>query len=166
MTDTAVDKDSLLGALDSFAGTRVLVIGDLMLDRFIWGKVSRISPEAPVPVVLVNRESIMLGGGANVANNLAAMGADCLVAGTLGDDDAGAEFRKELVSRGIDGSGVVADAGRPTIQKTRVVAHSQQVVRVDKERADGLDLCDSSIRRVGVRTRCIHEVNRQGSIQR
>ncbi len=139
MTDAVVDKDSLLRAMDSFAGTRVLVIGDLMLDRFIWGKVTRISPEAPVPVVLVSRESIMLGGAANVANNLAAMGADCLVAGILGDDDAGAEFRKELQSRGIDGSGVVSDAGRPTIQKTRVVAHSQQVVRVDKELADGLD---------------------------
>jgi D-beta-D-heptose 7-phosphate kinase/D-beta-D-heptose 1-phosphate adenosyltransferase len=139
MSDKAIDRDSLLGAMDSFAGTRVLVVGDLMLDRFIWGKVSRISPEAPVPVVLVERESIMLGGAANVANNLAAMGADCLLAGTLGDDDAGAEFRKEMESRGIDGAGVVADASRPTIQKTRVVAHSQQVVRVDKELADGLD---------------------------
>jgi D-beta-D-heptose 7-phosphate kinase/D-beta-D-heptose 1-phosphate adenosyltransferase len=133
MTDAQPDKGRLLEALDRFAGTRVMVLGDLMLDRFIWGKVSRISPEAPVPVVLVDRDSIMLGGAANVANNLRAMGAEPFLVGAVGDDEAAGEFRAELAGKGINAGGVVGDPFRPTIQKTRVVAHSQQVVRVDRE---------------------------------
>jgi D-beta-D-heptose 7-phosphate kinase/D-beta-D-heptose 1-phosphate adenosyltransferase len=138
-----MDKAKLLSTIDRFGESRVLVIGDLMLDRFIWGKVSRISPEAPVPVVLIERESIMLGGAANVGNNLAALGGKCTLLGTLGDDEAAQEFRGELLSRGIEGGGIVVDRDRPTIQKTRVVAHSQQVVRVDKEEKG--DLSDAAI---------------------
>jgi D-beta-D-heptose 7-phosphate kinase/D-beta-D-heptose 1-phosphate adenosyltransferase len=122
----------------NFRNAKVLVIGDLILDEFIWGDVSRISPEAPVPVVWVRNESFMPGGASNVANNLRSLGASVSLSGVIGDDERGAILKGELKSRGIDVGGVITDSSRPTILKTRVVAHHQQVVRIDREKTDPL----------------------------
>ena len=111
---------------------RVLVAGDLMLDEFIWGKVSRISPEAPVPVVAVDRETFYPGGAANVARNLHEFTAKTSVLGLTGDDTAGSRLRELLAAGGIGTDGVVSHAG-PTTVKTRIIARTQQVVRVDRE---------------------------------
>jgi D-beta-D-heptose 7-phosphate kinase/D-beta-D-heptose 1-phosphate adenosyltransferase len=113
-------------------GCRVLVAGDLMLDEFIWGKVSRISPEAPVPVVAVDRETFYPGGAANVARNLHEFTSKTSVLGLAGDDAAGARLRELLAAGGIGTDGVVARPG-PTTVKTRIIARTQQVVRVDRE---------------------------------
>lgn len=121
-----------------FRDARVLVIGDLILDQFIWGDVSRISPEAPVPVVWVKRESFMPGGASNVANNLRSLGGTVHIVGVIGDDAHGGILRGELEQKGIITSGLVVDESRPTILKTRVVAQHQQVVRIDREKADRL----------------------------
>ena len=122
----------------NFKETSVLVVGDLILDEFLWGEVSRISPEAPVPVVWVKRESFMPGGASNVANNLRALGANVRVAGVIGDDERGAILKDELERSGIDTAGILVDESRPTTLKTRVVAHHQQVVRIDKEKVEHL----------------------------
>jgi D-beta-D-heptose 7-phosphate kinase/D-beta-D-heptose 1-phosphate adenosyltransferase len=125
--------DRALGQfLSRFSRVRVLVVGDLMLDEFVWGKVSRISPEAPVPVVWVQSESTMPGGAANVANNIRALGGQVRAVGVVGQDRWGSVLLADLNERRIDTSGVVA-ARRPTTVKTRVIAHHQQVVRVDRE---------------------------------
>lgn len=122
----------------NFKKASVLVIGDLMLDEFIWGEVTRISPEAPVPVVWVKKESFMPGGASNVANNLRSLGAEVHVVGVVGDDEHGAILRGELEQKGIRTEGILTDGSRPTILKTRVVAHHQQVVRIDKEKKERL----------------------------
>jgi D-glycero-beta-D-manno-heptose-7-phosphate kinase len=132
------DFNKLKNIISDFRNANILVIGDLILDEFIWGDVSRISPEAPVPVVWVKRESFMPGGASNVANNLSSLGARTYLAGVIGDDERGAILKSELQQRGIDTSGIIADESRPTTLKTRVVAHHQQVVRIDKERVDAL----------------------------
>lgn len=124
--------------VDRFPRARVMVIGDLILDEFIWGDVSRISPEAPVPVVWVRRESFMPGGASNVANNLRSLGAVTHIVGVVGDDERGAILRGELAAKGIDTGGIFVDGSRPTTLKTRVVAHHQQVVRIDRERVEAL----------------------------
>jgi len=121
-----------------FKGASVMVIGDLILDEFIWGDVSRISPEAPVPVVWVKKESFMPGGASNVANNLASLGAKVYSVGVIGDDDRGVILKNSLERKGIDTSGILVDGTRPTILKTRVVAGHQQVVRIDREKTDHL----------------------------
>lgn len=115
---------------------RILVVGDVMLDRFIWGTVSRISPEAPVPVVWARSESFMPGGASNVANNICALGAHAYICGVIGDDEAGRIVVSELAKNGINSEGMLVDISRPTIHKTRIIAHHQQVVRIDKE-SDG-----------------------------
>jgi D-beta-D-heptose 7-phosphate kinase/D-beta-D-heptose 1-phosphate adenosyltransferase len=118
---------------------RVLVVGDVMLDQFIWGSVSRISPEAPVPVVEFQRESTMPGGAANVARNLAAFSVSTEVLGMIGTDQNGRQLKELLSKQNIHCDGLLADAARPTSVKTRIVAHQQQVVRIDREARDGLD---------------------------
>lgn len=128
---------TLDGLLERFPRARVLVVGDVMLDEFVWGKVSRISPEAPVPVVWVQRESAMPGGAANVANNIRALGGQVTVVGIVGDDAWGSRLRQELTGRRIDVQGLVTTK-RPTTVKTRVIAHHQQVVRVDREHPEPL----------------------------
>lgn len=123
-------------ALREFAGKRVLVVGDLMLDEHIWGKVGRISPEAPVMVVEVNSHEPdnRPGGAANVANNIRALGAEASVVGVVGDDEGGRMLLECLRASGVDVSGVFVDKGRPTTRKTRVWASRRhQVVRVDRE---------------------------------
>lgn len=117
-----------------FRGARILVFGDLMLDRFIVGRVTRISPEAPVPVVRFQSEHTRLGGAANVAHNIAALTGQASVVGVVGADPAGATLTAQLQDAGIDVSGVVRDPGRPTTEKVRVVTErNQQVARIDYE---------------------------------
>lgn len=115
------------------AGRRIVVIGDLMIDEWIWGDVTRISPEAPVPVVAVRDHSFTLGGAGNVANNLRALGARVAFVGAIGDDTEGARIRVMFDDLGVDTHGLVMLHDRPTTRKTRIVAHSQQVVRADWE---------------------------------
>ena len=119
------------------AGRRILVVGDLMLDRYIAGTVSRISPEAPVPVVRVKDEHALPGGAANVALNVQALGAQAIVTGMVGRDAAGAELCRLMTEQGICTDGVVADEDLVTTVKTRIVAERQQVVRVDREQESG-----------------------------
>ena len=118
---------------------RVLVVGDVMLDQFIWGGVSRISPEAPVPVLDFARESFMPGGAANVARNLVSLATPAELFGAIGRDDAGGKLVKLLGEQGIGCDGLVKCPARHTSVKTRIVAHQQQVVRVDRETRGGLD---------------------------
>jgi rfaE bifunctional protein kinase chain/domain len=132
--------------ISDFKKANVLVVGDLILDQFIWGDVSRISPEAPVPVVWVKKESYMPGGASNVANNLRSLGANVHLVGVIGDDANGAILRGELDQKGICTAGIATDESRPTILKTRVVAQHQQVVRIDKEKSERLS--DNLIRRM------------------
>src|ERR1041384_4240048 len=120
---------------EAFAGKMVLVIGDLMLDEFIWGKVSRISPEAPVPVVNVTGESYYPGGAANVARNVREFTKNTAVIGMAGNDSQGRRMTGLLDDAGIDTSGVQLSDSFSTIVKTRVIARNPQVVRIDRERA-------------------------------
>jgi rfaE bifunctional protein kinase chain/domain len=124
--------------LGRMAGSRIVVIGDLMLDRFLWGSVTRISPEAPVPVVRLQSESATLGGAGNVARNLHALGAGVDLVGILGQDPGGQQFRETLRKAGMDDAGILETADRSTTVKTRVIAHHQQVVRIDRECGDPL----------------------------
>ncbi|HEY0614231.1 MAG TPA: D-glycero-beta-D-manno-heptose-7-phosphate kinase [Candidatus Elarobacter sp.] len=119
--------------LARMSGRRVVVIGDAMIDEWIWGDVSRISPEAPVPVVAVREHTFTLGGAGNVASNLRALGARVAFVGGIGDDPEGARLRAMFDDLGVDARGLVTLTDRPTTRKTRVVAHSQQVVRADWE---------------------------------
>lgn len=119
--------------LEAMRDTRVLVVGDLMLDRYVSGAVDRISPEAPVPVVLVDEERFAIGGAGNVAANVTALGAACTVVGCVGDDEAGRTMRTELERVGVDVDGIVTAAPRPTTVKTRVTSRRQQIVRFDRE---------------------------------
>ena len=116
-----------------FRGRRLAVFGDLMLDRYLWGRVERISPEAPVPVVSIDQETFSLGGAANVAHNLASLGAAPRLVALRGDDSAGRTLADDLAARGVDVRGLVVDRSRRTTVKTRVIAHQQQVVRTDEE---------------------------------
>ena len=125
--------------LSTAAKIRVLVVGDVMLDQFIWGSVARISPEAPVPVVDFERESFMPGGAANVARNLTALKAPTELFGAIGRDDAAYRLEKLLLGQKIGCAGLVTNPARHTSVKTRIVAHKQQVVRIDRETRDGLD---------------------------
>ncbi len=119
--------------------TRVLVVGDVMLDHFVWGRVARISPEAPVPVVDFERESFIPGGAANVARNLSALNMPTQLFGVVGRDASAAELKRLLGRQEIGCGGLLALPGRPTTVKTRIVAHQQQVVRLDRETKAGLD---------------------------
>jgi D-beta-D-heptose 7-phosphate kinase/D-beta-D-heptose 1-phosphate adenosyltransferase len=119
--------------------SRVLVVGDVMLDQFIWGSVARISPEAPVPVVDFDRESFMPGGAANAARNLTALHANTELFGTVGHDDAARQLKQLLKEQSIGCHGLLAHSSRATSLKTRIVAHKQQVVRIDRETRSGLD---------------------------
>jgi D-beta-D-heptose 7-phosphate kinase/D-beta-D-heptose 1-phosphate adenosyltransferase len=119
--------------IDRFKRLKTLVIGDLMLDHYIWGTVSRISPEAPVPVVQVSRETEMPGGAGNVAVNMAALGADVHVVGLLGEDPVADRLLSLFERSSIGTDSIARTPERPTILKTRIIAHHQQVVRVDRE---------------------------------
>jgi len=131
-----LSRSRLNELLKRMAKTRVLVVGDLILDEFIWGSVERISPEAPVPVVRVERESAMPGGAANVACNVRALSGQASLLGVVGQDGGGKRLKQELEGRGISTEWINTDPRRPTTRKTRVIAHHQQVVRIDRERTD------------------------------
>jgi rfaE bifunctional protein kinase chain/domain len=143
MKDTKNRTIRLKKAVRQFGSSCLLVAGDIMLDQFVWGDVSRISPEAPVPVVEVQKETMLLGGAANVANNLRAMGSPVILGGVVGKDVMGENLRELARSMGIDATAVV-DGIRPTTIKTRIIARGQQVVRVDRENNNSID--DSSIK--------------------
>jgi len=125
---------ALKQAVDRFTDTRILVIGDVIVDQFIWGSVSRISPEAPVPVVNVTREELLLGGSANVLRNIISLGGSCALCGIIGDDAMGEELLSLMQKVGAPVEGLVKGE-RPTTLKTRVVAQGQQVVRYDREKS-------------------------------
>jgi D-beta-D-heptose 7-phosphate kinase/D-beta-D-heptose 1-phosphate adenosyltransferase len=133
-----LSADGARRLLEAMPGRRVLVVGDVMLDEFLWGSVGRISPEAPVPVVAVSRHSFHLGGAGNVAHNVRTLGGEAVVAGVIGRDVAGDRVRETLEAAGVLSALAVADGGRPTTVKTRIVAHHQQVVRADRELTDDI----------------------------
>ena len=141
----SIARDRLRALLDAARSKRVLVIGDAMLDEYLIGDVERISPEAPVPVVRVRERRHALGGASNVAQNVTAAGAACRLVATIGGDTAGDQLAAMLARAGIDGDGLVRVA-RPTTRKTRVVARSQQLVRVDEE--DDGDLAAAEVQRI------------------
>lgn len=132
-------REALAKRVGSFRGRRVVVIGDVILDRYLWGRATRVSPEAPVLVVDVEREELRLGGAANVAHNVRALGAIPVLIGAVGNDGAAADLEKLLRGRGVDlTSGLVRDASRRTTLKTRIIAHHQQVLRADEESREPL----------------------------
>jgi D-beta-D-heptose 7-phosphate kinase/D-beta-D-heptose 1-phosphate adenosyltransferase len=138
--------------LARMAGRRIVVIGDVMIDEWIWGRVSRISPEAPVPVVAVHDHSFTLGGSGNVANNLRALGAHVAFVGVVGSDPEADRVRSLFAEIACDTTGLLALEDRPTTRKTRVVAHNQQVVRADWESTAPLREADRARVVAAVRT--------------
>jgi len=135
-----VDKKKLKTAVSRFKKKNVLVVGDLVLDHHIFGAVDRISPEAPVPVVWANRESFLCGGAANVGLNLVSLGSRVSLCGVIGKDHFGKRLFSLIKKGGMDTSLIVKDEQRPTTLKTRIMAHHQQVVRVDWESVEFLSL--------------------------
>jgi D-beta-D-heptose 7-phosphate kinase/D-beta-D-heptose 1-phosphate adenosyltransferase len=133
MSSKALSASRARQILSAATKTRVLVVGDVMRDQFIWGSVARISPEAPVPVVDFQRESFMPGGAANVARNLTALNVPTELFGAIGQDDAATKLKSLLKAQCVGCAGLVASATRATTRKTRIVAHQQQLVRIDRE---------------------------------
>jgi D-beta-D-heptose 7-phosphate kinase/D-beta-D-heptose 1-phosphate adenosyltransferase len=133
LTEWTLTVERLQALASQWQGRRVLVVGDLMLDEYIVGAAERISPEAPVPVILCERRTYGAGGAANTAMNLLTLGAQVVLCGVIGNDWAGEKLRAILGEAGIDTTGVLTDPSRPTTVKTRIVAQSQQVARVDVE---------------------------------
>jgi len=128
-----IARDRLIQLLDRMKSRRIVVIGDVMLDRYLLGDTNRVSPEAPVPVITVRETRSALGGAANVAANVSAIGASCRLVGAVGDDGHAAAIKAELATARLEDRHLVAIPGRPTTTKTRVLARNQQVVRIDEE---------------------------------
>lgn len=147
-----VTRRRLAVLLRRLQGKRIGVVGDLMLDRYLWGSVHRISPEAPVPVVDIEEESMRLGGAANVANNVRALGGVPVLMGVIGKDTSGGTLRRCVGRDGFETGGLLVDRTRPTTVKTRVIAHNQQLVRTDRESREPL--------RAAVETRLIRLVEK------
>jgi D-beta-D-heptose 7-phosphate kinase/D-beta-D-heptose 1-phosphate adenosyltransferase len=135
-------RDRLLHLIQRMRDSRVVIVGDIMLDRYLVGDTERLSPEAPVPVVTVRERHARLGGAANVAMNVAALGARSLLVGVVGDDGDGATIRQELAVARLDDRYVLSVAGRPTTSKTRIISRAQQIVRIDDEVESLLDGSD------------------------
>jgi D-glycero-beta-D-manno-heptose-7-phosphate kinase len=144
--DIALSGSELEAYIERFTENRILVIGDVILDKYVWGHVSRISPEAPVPVVEVKQETKRLGGAANVLNNIASLGGHAVLCGVVGDDRAGREIVERVRGMGLPAEGIITVTDRPTSVKSRVVAHNQQVVRFDRE--DRRKISDEGIERI------------------
>ncbi|HVV45356.1 MAG TPA: PfkB family carbohydrate kinase, partial [Bryobacteraceae bacterium] len=144
MSPTHLQPKRVRALLDRAAANPILVVGDAMLDHFVWGTVARISPEAPVPVVDFSSESLMPGGAANVARNLRALGAPAEMFAVVGKDASGEQLRQLLRAQNIGCKGLIAAPNRPTSVKMRIVAHKQQVVRIDRETRDGIDSAASN----------------------
>ncbi len=134
----SMQNDNIKGVISRFGDKKVLVVGDVMLDQYTFGDVTRISPEAPIQIVKKTKESFTLGGAANVANNLAALGAKPILCGVIGNDYSGKVFMDLLRDRGIDGSGIFVHDSKPTIVKHRVVSGGYQLLRIDDEDTSGL----------------------------
>ena len=128
-----MNKRKLERYLKRFSQARVLILGDVILDHYIWGKVHRVSPEAPVPVVHVDSETLSLGGAANVFKNVMSLGGQADLCGVIGSDEGGRSFLKELSHFRRNRGGIAIDPDRPTTRKTRIIAHNQQIVRFDVE---------------------------------
>ncbi len=143
---TVIMAKKLEQYIQRFSRAKVLVLGDLILDHYIWGKVNRVSPEAPVPVVHVESESLCLGGAANVYRNIVSLGGQADLCGVVGSDEGGHALLKALGVFRQSRGGVVIDASRPTTRKTRVIAHNQQIVRFDVEKHT--DLASTTERKV------------------
>jgi len=142
-------RDRIVELLERARGSRIVVVGDVMLDRYLVGETERLSPEAPVPVVTIRTSRAALGGAANVAANVTAIGSTCTLVGTVGDDTHGREVRAELAAHRLDDGHLLTLSSRPTTTKTRVVARGQQIVRIDEERDDlltGTDLAELTAR--------------------
>lgn len=131
-------KAKLIRILGKFKGKNILVVGDIMLDKYIFGKVERISPEAPVQVVEVEKESYVPGGAANVANNISALGGNTFMIGVVGKDKESEILISELNKRGINTQGILTDKDKPTTQKVRVLGQKQQLLRIDYEKKEYL----------------------------
>ncbi len=168
------ERDRIAAAVGALPGRRLLVVGDLMLDRYLEGEVDRISPEAPVPVVRIvpGRERVIPGGAANVAANVRSLGGEVSVCGLVGDDEEGRALSALLEGSGIGCSGLVVDAARPTTTKTRVTCRNHQMLRIDRETPDepGADvrtgLLDSALALVDVAEAVIIEDYDKGTIDR
>lgn len=141
-------KQRLLKILENFRNKKILVVGDIMLDKYIWGEVSRISPEAPVQVVHVQKETYAPGGAANVASNAAALDGNVFMSGIAGNDEAKVRLIQELKNKEINTDGILTDSDKPTTQKVRIVGRSQQLLRVDYEKKEHIhkDIEDSLIK--------------------
>ena len=139
MSSNTLSSPRVQRILKAAQSTRILVVGDVMLDTFVWGSVARISPEAPVPVVDFEKENSMPGGAANVARNLTALNVATEIYGVVGQDHAAGQLKELLTQHHIGCRGLVTSRTRPTSVKTRIVAHTQQVVRIDREARDGID---------------------------
>jgi len=135
-------RDRMIQLIQRMKASRVVVVGDIMLDRYLVGDTDRLSPEAPVPVVTVRERHSALGGAANVAANVVALGARCLLVGAIGDDVDGVAIRQELAVARLEERHVLTVAGRPTTSKTRIIARGQQIVRIDDEVDALLDKAD------------------------
>ncbi|HEX9934523.1 MAG TPA: D-glycero-beta-D-manno-heptose-7-phosphate kinase [bacterium] len=133
-----IEKDRIKLLFEAMRKRAVMVIGDVMLDRYLWGKVSRISPEAPVPVIEIESESLQFGGAANVTHNVASLGAAVVPVGVVGDDASGRTLKRLYEERGFSTKGLIEDKERPTTVKTRIMAHSQHVARTDREVRSGI----------------------------
>ncbi len=134
-----VEKPRIDEIFSHLGGNSIIILGDLMMDRYMWGEVNRISPEAPVPVVEVRNETLLLGGAANVAVNISKLGDEPYLVGVVGNDLRSETFNILLGDNGIRSDGIVMHNGRPTTIKTRIIAHNQQVVRADHETTDEIE---------------------------
>jgi len=140
--DFSENGEKLVRYIDQFSKATVLVLGDIIMDEYIWGDVSRISPEAPVPVVDVRQETKMLGGAANVVNNITSLGGRAILCGVVGRDRTGAEIIERIANLNLPTEGILRVSNRPTTIKTRIIAQSQQVVRFDRESRKTVDKKD------------------------
>ena len=144
-------KDSLFNTINKFANYKILVVGDIILDEYIWGKATRLSPEAPVPVLEVNKHTYILGGAANVANNIVSLGGKSILIGVIGEDAQAETLMETLEKSDIDSSFIIKSKGRLTTVKTRLMAHNhQQLARVDREKRDSIsdDVEDDIINKI------------------
>lgn len=146
-----MNKEEIHGIFDSFSKLKALVIGDVMIDKYVWGKVTRISPEAPVPIVSVHKEENRLGGAANVALNIQALGATPLLCSVTGNDERSKLFSKLLEESGLASGGILKSEQRITTVKTRIIGSNQQVLRVDEEMEDALSASetDDLVKKIG-----------------
>lgn len=135
-----ISQESFERIFGNLGSHKIVILGDVMLDEYLWGNVSRISPEAPVPVVEILKETVKLGGAANVALNVQALGDQPILVGVVGEDKNGERVREILRENHLSGEGIFADHDRQTTIKTRIIAHSQQVVRADREKTDEIPL--------------------------